>query len=184
MLLKNREIAFLGIMMALAVLLQTLGGYLETSTLFFLAAASFFSGIVERNFSLPISIIFLTGSTLLGFFLTPQKTYTATFFMFSVYVLVAEYFEKQAFLQQKKINPILEWGLKGILYHGFLFLALFLLYQLFGWKELLENKIIATLWNQKILFAAVAVVISEAFWLFFDRAYLFFMRNYGKYFKY
>ena len=182
MLLKNREIAFLGIMMAFAVLLQTLGGYLESSTLFFLAAASFLSGIVERNFSLPVSAVFLAGSTLLGFFLAPQKAYIATFFMFSVYVIVAEYFEKKRFLQMENGKAVSEWLIKGIIYHVFLFLTLFLLYQFFGWQELKENKLVAMLWKQKILFIVAAVAGLEAFWLLFDRAYLFFMRNYSRFF--
>lgn len=182
MLLKNREMAFLGMMMAFAVLLQTLGGYIESSTLFFLAAAAFLSGIVERNFSLPVSVIFLAGSTLLGFFLAPRKAYVATFFMFSVYVLVAEYFEKRRFLQPERGKSVSEWLIKGMIYHVFLFLTLFFLYQFLGWQEMKENKLVAVLWKQKILFFPIAVVVLEAFWLLFDRAYLFFIRNYGRFF--
>ncbi len=182
MFLKNREIAFLGIMMAFAVLLQTLGGYIESSTLFFLAAASFLSGIVERNFSIPVSVAFLTGCTLLGFFLAPQKAYIATYFLFSVYVIAAEFFEKKIYFGEEKKSPVLEWLVKGAIYHVFLFLTLFFLRKFLGWEEMMENRIVAVLYKHRILFFAVILVAAEGFWLLFDRAYIFFMRNYGKFF--
>lgn len=58
MLLKSKEIAFTGVMMALGVLLVTLGGYFEGSTLFFLAAASFLTGVVFRSISLTAAFLF------------------------------------------------------------------------------------------------------------------------------
>ncbi|MBR1740460.1 MAG: hypothetical protein IJ733_01055 [Lachnospiraceae bacterium] len=183
MLLKNKEIAFIGIMMAFAVLLQTLGGYLESSTLFFLAAASFLTGIIERNFSVAVSVVFLAGSALLGFFLAPQKAYIGTFVMFSVYVIVAEFFEKKVFLQEEKKSPVFEWGIKGLIYHVFLFLTIFFIWKLFGFEDMAKNKVIAVLFEHKALLFPVFLLAAEALWILFDRAYIFFMRNYSRYFK-
>ena len=73
MLLKSKEIAFVGILMAIGVILVTVGGYFEGSTLFFLAAASYLTGIVQRNLSVAAAAAFLAGTTLLSFFLAPQK---------------------------------------------------------------------------------------------------------------
>ena len=116
--------------MAFAVLLIVLGGYLETSTIFLLAAASFLAGVVERNFSVFISILFLIGTILLSFFLAPQKLYVATFTAFAMYILLAEYFEKKVFMGRQG-NFFAEWGSKFVLYHILVSIALFIFWKFF-----------------------------------------------------
>lgn len=183
MFLKSREIAFLGIMMAFAVLLVTAGGYIESSTLFFLAAASFLCGLMERSFSLRVSICFFIGSLLLGFLLAPQKLYLATFAGFSIYVLVAEYFEKQVFVENQEKHFVFEWLMKAVVYHVLLILAFFFVRELFGWESFGKNRFVAfCMEKSNVLFWGLCFIIAESFWLLFDRAYLFFMRRYSRYF--
>lgn len=182
MFLKSREIAFLGIMMAFSVLLVTLGGYLDISTIFFLAAASFLVGMIERNFSCMIAVFFLAGSLLLNFFLAPQKLYAATFGAFSVYVIVAEHFEKKRYQQEKGGSPFKEWIVKGVLYHILLAAAFFCVKEIFGFGEMTENKLIAAVMEHKMILIPAAILMAEAFWLVFDRAYVFFARQYGRFF--
>lgn len=182
MLLSNREIAFVGLMMAFSVLLVTLGGYIESSTLFFLAAASFLTGVIERNFSLLPSALFLVGSSLLSLILAPQKVYVATFAFFGIYILVAEYFEKKLFLQEKPSPPPVEWGMKAIVYHILFISAVFLTKEFLGFDALNKNKLFTTIWEKKALFILAVIAVAEVIWLVFDRAYIFFQRRYGRFF--
>ena len=51
---KAKTMAFSGLLLALTVIFMVLGSVIETSTLFLLAAASFFVGIIIREFGLRI----------------------------------------------------------------------------------------------------------------------------------
>lgn len=182
MLLRSKDIAYTGILMALGVLLVTLGGYFEGSTLFFLAAASFLTGVAGRNVSFAASVSFVVGTALLGFILAPQKLYCATFLGFCIYILAAEYLEKKK-REGKKIGAAAVWGVKAVLYHVLLFLALFLSVRLTGMDAVLKKGIFSFLMQYKVLLVLVCAAAAEAFWLLFDRAYLFFLNRYGHYFK-
>ena len=48
--IKAKKMAFGGLLLALSVICMILGSVIETGTLFLLAAASFFVGIVFREF--------------------------------------------------------------------------------------------------------------------------------------
>lgn len=179
MFLKSKEIAYVGIVMAIAVVLVTLGGYFEVSTLFFLAAAAFLGGCVEKNTNLMASVAFLIGSTLLGFILAPQKFYIATFFGFCVYVIVAEYFEIKMQKQDKKSPMVFVWIIKCVLYHVMLVAALFLMQKLMGFDMLFSAGIFKWIKGNNILIAVVGVIGAEGLWIVFDRAYIYFQRRYG-----
>ena len=49
---KAKQIAFGGLLLAVTVVCMALGSVIETNTLFLLAAAAFFVGIVIREFGL------------------------------------------------------------------------------------------------------------------------------------
>ena len=55
---KAKSIAMSGIMLALTMLFMLLGNVLEMNTLFFLAAASYFNGIIFREFGGRMSAAF------------------------------------------------------------------------------------------------------------------------------
>ena len=88
--IRSKEIAYMGMLMAVAIVFILIGCYFDVSTIFFLAAASFLAGCVERNLSLVKAMIFVIGTTIIGLILSPQKLYLVTFFGFCVYVLLAE----------------------------------------------------------------------------------------------
>ena len=68
---KARTLAFGGLLLALSVVFMALGSIIETSTLFLLAAASFFVGIVVREFGLRAGAAFYIAAVLLGFITAP-----------------------------------------------------------------------------------------------------------------
>ena len=55
---KAKTLAFGGLLLALTVIFMSLGSIIETSTLFLLTAASFFVGIVVREFGLKAGAAF------------------------------------------------------------------------------------------------------------------------------
>ena len=83
---KAKTMAFGGLLIALAVVCMALGSIIETSTLFLLAAASFFVGIVIREFGLKIGAAFYIAAVLLGFITAPNKFYVLTFAAMGLYI--------------------------------------------------------------------------------------------------
>lgn len=83
---KARILAFGGLLLALAVVFMALGSIIETSTLFLLAAASFFVGIVVREFGLRAGAAFYVAAVLLGFITAPNKFYVLTFAAMGIYI--------------------------------------------------------------------------------------------------
>ena len=72
---KAKTMAFSGLLLALTVIFMVLGSVIETSTLFLLAAASFFVGIIIREFGLRIGAAFYAAGVILGFITAPNKFY-------------------------------------------------------------------------------------------------------------
>lgn len=177
MLLKSKDIAFVGILMAIGVILVTVGGYFEGSTLFFLAAASFLAGIVQRNLSVAASAAFLAGTTILSFFLAPQKLYCATFLAFGIYIILAEYMEKTAAEKKKRVFA---WVLKAILFNTLFAAALFTVQKLFGLEILFGGKAFSFLQDYRLFFWIAVIACAEIFWIIFDRAYFYFQNRYGR----
>lgn len=172
--IKPEEVAWGGIMMALAVLLIVLAGIIEPSSVFLLAAASFITGIFQRRFSLKAGIAFTIGAFTAGFILAPQKLYCFTFAGFSIYVVVAEY------LRGKGILNVAGMVVKGVCYHILLAAALILVKYFIGFDALFADGWIKKLSGIPALLAAAAVIAAEIMWIIFDRAYLYFQERYGK----
>ena len=178
--LESRDIARTGLMIALGVVLIVLGGYISTTTLFFLAASAFLSGVMEGNFSLGLGVLYLVGTALLGLFLTPQKLHIATFSAMALYVLAAEWFEKRASEEGREVNPMVVWGCKFFLYHLLLALALVAFQALYGLDIVFAQGLPGKLSEgSRALAWAASVCMVEVLWLVFDRAYVFFRRRYG-----
>lgn len=90
MLLKSQKIAFLGILLAIVVLLVYGGVIMESSTLFFLCAASFCLGIVIDEFGKRLGAGFFIACSILTFFLIPNKMYCFSLAAMNLYILLAE----------------------------------------------------------------------------------------------
>ncbi len=83
---KAKTMAFGGLLLALTVVFMALGSIIETSTLFLLAAASFFVGIIVREFGLRVGAAFYIAAVLLGFITAPNKFYVITFTAMGFYI--------------------------------------------------------------------------------------------------
>ena len=88
--LNTKKIAFAGIMLALTEVVIALGSVIETNTLFLLAAASFFVGIVIQEFGLKSGAGFLLAGILLAILLSPNKLYVVSYAFMGFYILIIE----------------------------------------------------------------------------------------------
>lgn len=82
--------AFGGLLLALTVICMVMGSVIETGTLFLLAAASFFVGVIFREFGGKTGAAFYLAGVLLGMILAPNKFYVATYGAMGLYILVIE----------------------------------------------------------------------------------------------
>jgi len=171
--LKSKEVAWGGIMMALAVIFIILSGIIEQSSLFLLAAASFITGVFQRRFSARAGAAFIAGTFLSGLFLAPQKLYCFTFAGFSIYVAVAEY------LRAKNVPAAAAMAIKGICYHILLASAIVAAGYFIGFDMFFTEGWIKRLSDMPVLFVTMLIVAAEALWILFDRAYIFFQERYG-----
>ena len=84
MYVNTKKMAVSGLLMALAVVFIVLSGILDFNTLFFLAAAAFFVGIIIREFGLRYGAAYFIGCLVLGILLAPQKLYCITYAMMGI----------------------------------------------------------------------------------------------------
>lgn len=122
-----KKMAVSGLLMALAVLFIVLSGILDFNTLFFLAAAAFFVGIIIREFGLRYGAAYFIGCLVLGFLLAPQKLYCITYAMMGIYVLGIEFLwhylgKHPEWTQRKLIFQIGKFGIFNVMYLPVLFL--------------------------------------------------------------
>ncbi len=175
MLLKSSDLTFASMMAAIAVIIVTVAGYVDVSTIFFMALAAFLGGIVERRTSVKYGIMFAFASGILSFILAPQKMYILTFIVFSVYILSEEYFER-ANVDSKRIIPIV---IKAVTYNIMVILACVLCYLIYGFDFLKNTKFYGVI-SEHFLIAIIAfLILNQVFLFIFDRAYYFFMRRYS-----
>ena len=104
---KAKTLAFGGLLLALTVVFMALGSVIETSTLFLLAAASFFVGIAVREFGLRVGAAFYIAAVLLGFITAPNKFYVVTFAAMGFYIwgieAVWRWLEKRSQMQKRNV---------------------------------------------------------------------------------
>lgn len=87
---KGKMMAFCGLFLALSVVCMSLGSVMETNTLFLLAAASFFVGIVIREFGMRAGGAFYVADVLLGLLIAPNKFYVLSFAAMGLYIVIIE----------------------------------------------------------------------------------------------
>jgi len=118
---NSKRIAVLGLLLAIAVIMIILSGTIETSTLFFLAGASFCVGIAIREYGLQMGIAFLIASVILGFLLAPNKIYCITYSIMALYILLSEMawlwiIKFQRIKNPLKVFSILKYVIFNVLY--------------------------------------------------------------------
>ncbi|HJA80911.1 MAG TPA: hypothetical protein H9776_04010 [Candidatus Mediterraneibacter intestinipullorum] len=118
---KAKTLAFGGLLLALTVIFMSLGSIIETSTLFLLTAASFFVGIVVREFGLKAGAAFYLAAVLLGFIIAPNKFYVLTFTAMGLYIwgieAVWRWLEKRPqFRERRRIFWISKYVIFNLIY--------------------------------------------------------------------
>ncbi len=162
-----KKMSFLGLMMAFSVVLVILGSVLEMSTLFFLALASFFTGIVIVEYGTAIGAAFLAGSVLLSFFLSPNKLYALTYAGMAGYLLVTEIvWSNMLKRKHSKRNTIILIVLKFLVFNAMYIPILVFAPKLVITKELNEYLFIGLLLGGQVVL------------LLYDKAFHIFMGSY------
>lgn len=166
-----KKMAFLGLLLALVVLLIILSGILEFNTLFLLAGASFGVGIAIREWGVRMGFGFYLAGILLGLILAPNKMYCITFGAFGFYIVLTEFiYEKLAGKKGKYSPKIILWVMKYIVFNLMFIPALLFMPNLI-YQGKISNLLLAG------LFVAGQVGI-----LIFDKAYDYFEGNiWGKF---
>lgn len=90
-----KKIAVSGLLAAFTVVMMTLSSVIETSTLFFIAAASFCVGIVIREWGISSGTVFLVGTVFLNLIVAPNKLYCITLAGMGLYLLLSEFLWKK-----------------------------------------------------------------------------------------
>ncbi|OUP50083.1 hypothetical protein [Lachnoclostridium sp. An181] len=163
---KAKTMAFGGILLALSVICMALGSVIETSTLFLLAAASYFVGIVIREFGMKAGAAFYLADVLLGFLLAPNKFYVLSFAAMGLYILFAEGIWRLAGKREKMQKKSLIWILKYILFNVMYIPVLFAFQELlFGGRTFSGG------------FLALVFVAGQIGLFVYDRAYVYMQRE-------
>ena len=118
MLLDAKKIAVSGLLAALSVVLMYLSSVLETSSLFFIAAASFCVGVVVREWNFGGGTGFYIASVCLNFLLAPNKMYCITFAAMGLYLLLTEWlWRKIADAKEMKKRNLKLWIGKYVIFN-------------------------------------------------------------------
>ena len=119
--IRSKEMAFLGMMTACFAIFVFLGSIVESSTLFFLSAASFLTGIGVREYGIRTGGVFFLASALVSFFVGPNKLYCMTCTLLSFYIYLREFLfdkieEKGNYLKKRKLFLLIKWILFNVCY--------------------------------------------------------------------
>lgn len=155
-----KKIAFGGMLLAWTEACILLGSALESNTLFLLAAAAFFVGIVIREFGKRTGAAFYAAGVLLGLLLTPNKFYVASYAAMALYILLIELASfgiGRMSDEKKRLQSF--WLAKWVIFNLIYIPALLV----FG-ELLIEKEMNFTVW-------IVAFAVGQIGWLIYDKAY-------------
>lgn len=160
---KAKKVAFGGMLLALTIIFMMLGSIIETGTLFLLAAASFFVGIVWREFGAASGVAFWGAAVLLGALTAPNKLYVITYAVMGLYILIVEIVWLKLGRMSDRINrKAVFWIVKYAVFNG-IYLPAVLLFQ----EVLFMRKISGIL-------LGIVIVAGQVFLFLYDRAYEYF----------
>ncbi|WMJ77237.1 MULTISPECIES: hypothetical protein [unclassified Sedimentibacter] len=152
MLLKSKDIAYLGVLLGLNQLFIILSSVIETNTIILFAAAALLVGVVIVEFGFKSGILFYVASCILGFFLTFNKVEIITYIIFFGLYSIVKYVE-----EIKINNAVLLYAAK-FLYFNTALIAMYFTVKLFIPLELAWWMIIAA----QVLF----IIYDYAFTMF------------------
>ncbi len=166
MFLNAKRMAFLGLLLACAVLLVIFSGILEFNTLFLLAGASFFVGIAIRECGLRLGVGFFIASILLSFMLAPNKIYCITFSAMGLYVVMIEFtWEMLTSAKWNRNRSRIFWMIKYIIFN-----IMYIPMLIFLPKLIYQGELNQGVWIVAILVGQIALYI-------YDRAYGYFQKS-------
>lgn len=158
--INAKKIALGGLMLALTEVCIALGSVIETNTLFLLAAASFFVGIVIRETNPASGGTFLLAGVLLGFLVSPNKLYVISYAAMGCYILAAE-------VIWRMLGKMPEKYPRRIVFRAARYVVFNLMYlpMLFAFQELFFGR------ELPAVMLAGAIVAGQAGLFLYDRAY-------------
>lgn len=133
MLLKSRDMAYLGVLLGLNQLFIILSSVLETNTMILMSGAALIVGVVIVEFDGKRGVLFYVASCILGIFLTFNKVEIITYIMFfGIYSIVKHLIEK------KNFNKAVEFVIKFIYFNisllvMYLIIKTFITLKIFWW---------------------------------------------------
>ncbi|WP_122642255.1 hypothetical protein [Luxibacter massiliensis] len=158
--IKARKMAFGGLFLALTIVCMALSSIIETNTLFLLAAASYFVGIIIREMGLRTGTAFYLAAVLLGFITAPNKFYVVSFAAMGFYILAGEAAWNALGRLSGKVNrKVLLWIMKYSIFN-ILYIPAVLLFE-----QLLFDRSLSPLWTAGVIAAG-----QPALWIY-DMAY-------------
>jgi len=108
MLLKSKDIAYLGVLLGLNQLFIILSSVIETNTLILFSAAALIVGVVIVEFGGKSGILFYVASCFLGFVLTFNKIEIITYIMFfGIYSIMKYLVEKK--IENRAIEIVIKF---------------------------------------------------------------------------
>lgn len=163
---KAKKMAFGGLLLALTVICMLLGSVIETNTLFLLAAASFFVGIMIREFGWKTGGAFYLSGVLLGMILAPNKLYVVSYAGMGLYILLIELIWDKLGRFPADINrKALFWTAKYLIFN------LMYIPGVLGFQKVLFSRVLSAGFLIGIL------LIGQAGLLVFDWAYEYMQRT-------
>ncbi len=160
---KTKQMAIAGLLAAFSAVLVVISAVVESSSLFFIAAASFCVGIVIREWGVLFGGCFWAASVFVNFIAAPNKMYCITFAAMGLYLLLSEWlWEKIAAKENLKNRRRSLWIGKYVVFNC-IYLPI-----LIGFPNLIFTKAIegAMFW--------IVVLAGQAALFVFDKAYNYF----------
>ena len=157
---RAKKMAISGMLLAITVICMILGGIIETNTLFLLAAAAFFVGIIQNEFGIKYGWAFWLAAVLLGGMLVGNKFYVLSYAAMSLYILLIEsvwrYLAKHS---ENKYRKQCFWTAKYVIFNA-MYIPIVI-----GFQELLFTE------NLSQIMLLTVIIIGQIGLLIYDRAY-------------
>lgn len=159
---NGKKLAVSGLLAAFSVVLITLAAVIETSSLFFIAAASFCIGIVLREWGVFYGLAFSVATVLLGLIVAPEKMYCITYAGMGCWLVGSEWLWRRiAKREGLEYRTVFLWIGKYVIFNALYIPALIFMPQLLIKREMSMG-----------LFLVLLVVGQIALWIY-DRAHIY-----------
>jgi hypothetical protein len=155
-----KKLALAAMMLALTLICMVMGSILQTSTFFFLAAASYSVGIVIRESSIHMGAMFYVAAVLLGGILAPDKYHVVSFALMGFYVVMLEFlFPRMIRIADVACRKRIFFVVRIVLFNV-MYVPMIVLFQKVVFGKMLGFPALVGMW-----------VLGQGVWWCYDRAY-------------